>query len=174
MGRVGGHLLRGREVSRPIRLQNVVVQGEKMLELFALGIGRIARQSEQGDRSRLVLQLDVVDLEPGEFRRFVPRGGAGDGVDAELLGRPFEPRGDVDFVAQRRIIEPLDRPHVADAAFAGVSSDSELDLTEGAPPFSARSFHSMLRWASVLRISSAARTPWIPWAGSSAGRSKRP
>ena len=88
MGRVDGHLLRSVELSRPIRLQDVVVQGEKMLELAALGVDVIAGQSKERNRPRLVLQFDVVDLEPGEFRRFVPRGGARDDVDAELLDEP--------------------------------------------------------------------------------------
>ena len=128
---VGRHLPRGEEISRPVGLQNVVVQRLKMLELAALRGGLVARQGEERNRSRLVLQLDVIDLEPGELRRLVPGGGACDDVDAELLGRPLEARSDVDLVAERRIVEPLGGPHVADAAFAGVEADAELDRIEG-------------------------------------------
>ena len=133
MGGVGRHLPRGGELARPVRLQNVVVQRAEMLELLACRVGLSARQGVERDRARLVFQLDVIDFEPGEMRRLVARRGAGDDVDAELLGRALEPGGDVDLVAERRIVEALVGPHVADAAFAGVEADAEFHRLERAP-----------------------------------------
>ncbi len=133
MGGVGRHLLGGGEPARPVGLQNVLVQRAKMLELLACRISLSARQGKEGDRACFVFEPNVINFEPGELRRFVARRGAGDDVDAELLGRAFEPGSNVDLVAERRIVEALIGSHVADAAFAGVEANAEFHLVNGAP-----------------------------------------
>ena len=126
MGRIGRHLFCGGEPARPVGFQNVLVQRAEMLELLAPGISLSARKRVNGDRPGLVLEPDMVDFEPGEFRRLVARSRARNDVDAELFRRTLEPGGDVDLVAERRIIEALNRPHITDAAYPGVEANAEF------------------------------------------------
>ena len=62
-----------------------------------------------------------------------------------MIGKPyaldlaFQPRGEIDAVAQHRIVEAQVGPHVADHADAGVQADADIERNEGvaavlAPP----------------------------------------
>ena len=88
----------------------------------------VAGQRVDRRRPGLALEQHLVDFEPGEIRRFVARQAARDDVDAEHLRGALEPRGDVHLVADGGIVETAGRAEVADAAFAGVEADAELDL----------------------------------------------
>ena len=158
MGRIACHLFRGGEPARPVRFQNVLVQRAEMLELLAPGISLSARKGVNGDRPGLVLQPDMVDFKPGEFRRFIARRRARNDVDAELFGRALEPGSDVDLVAERRIIEALNGPHLPTLHSPVLRPMPNFTACTGRPAFSARSFHSALRLTSVSRIWSAERT----------------
>ena len=43
-----------------------------------------------------------------------------------MLGQPFQTRGDIDRIADQRIVEPLLRAHIADTANARVKPDPDL------------------------------------------------
>ena len=70
------------------------------------------------------------------------------GADVVGLGLAFEPRGDIDVVADHRIVEARLRAEIADAAHAGVEPDAELHRLERRPLASAswrqRSFESRI------------------------------
>ena len=83
--RIRGHMHRVSKPAPAVRFQNFLVAREQAFEFLAGGVGGVARQSIDGHGARLVLQLDLVDFEPGEFPRFLNRGGAGDDIDAEKL-----------------------------------------------------------------------------------------
>src|SRR5271170_2137587 len=50
---------------RAVALQDVLVQSAEMLELLAFRIGLTTGEGEDGDRPGLVLEADVINLEPG-------------------------------------------------------------------------------------------------------------
>src|SRR3546814_9729187 len=56
--------------------------------------------------------------------------GAEHDADAVVLRLPFEPRGEVDRVAEHRIVEALARAHVADDALAGIDADADIERLE--------------------------------------------
>src|SRR5208283_1819579 len=55
------------EFARAVRGKHFLMQRRKATELLA--VDKSSRQRVEGDRARLILELDVVDLKPGEFRR---------------------------------------------------------------------------------------------------------
>ena len=86
----------------------------------------VAEQCEDARRLGLALHLQQVELEEGEVRRARGGGLAHDGADVVGLRLALEPRGDVDVVADHRIVEARLRAEIADAADAGVEPDAEL------------------------------------------------
>src|SRR5437899_2366984 len=88
------------------------------------------RFGRQGvDAYRLGLALDRHQVELDQSRHVEPRRRrlADDQIDAVKLGQPFEPGGQVDRVAEQRIIEALLRSEIADAAFAGIDADPDME-----------------------------------------------
>src|SRR5688572_15020828 len=69
--------------------------------------------------------LDRGELEERQARRGERRLLADDDRHAVCLRLAFEARGDVHHVAKDRIVEPLRRADVADAAVAGVEADAK-------------------------------------------------
>ena len=51
-------------------------------------------------------------------------------IDAVDFAQPFEARGEIDRVAEQRIIEMLLRAEIADDAFAGIDADADLHRPE--------------------------------------------
>src|SRR5437667_10245793 len=94
------------------------------LEFVACRVFRAPNQCKDRNGAGLVLELNLVNFEPCEFWGLVTGRGAGDDVDAKELRRALEPGGDVDLVADRRIVETERRPQVADAAFSGIPADA--------------------------------------------------
>ena len=121
-----------REVSVPVRRQHRRVQTAQVRKIVARSDGPVARQRVKTDRARLALDQHGIDLEPGEVGRLGADRLAADDVDLEDLARAFETRGDVHFVADRRIVEPAQRTQVADAAFARIEPDAETHRLERA------------------------------------------
>ena len=50
---------------------------------------------------------------------------------AVFLGLPFQPRRQIDAVAEHRIVEPQVRTHIADDADAGIEADADIDRNVG-------------------------------------------
>src|SRR6185437_15955149 len=87
--------------------------------------GLVAEQGEDASRLGFALHLQEVELEKGELRRARGGGLADHRAHIISLGLSFEPRRDVDVVADHRIIEARLRAEIADAANAGIEPDAE-------------------------------------------------
>ena len=84
-----------------------------------------AEERQDQRRLGLALPLEEIELEKGEIGRPRRGGLADDGAHVIGLRLSFEPRGDVDVVADHRIIEARLRAEIADAANSGVQPDAE-------------------------------------------------
>src|SRR3990170_5202978 len=98
--------------------------GERAETLW-VGNRLVADEGKDALRPFLAAQLDGIDLEEREGARLWRRALAGDDRHAVGLRRFLEARGDVDHVAEDRIVEALRRADIADAAGAGVEADAD-------------------------------------------------
>ena len=102
----------------------------------------------------------------------------GDPVDRRLaehdrhavdLRQALEARGDVDVVADRRIVEALRRAEIADAAVAGIDADADGDARVRAAGGLRLARHFSLSASMRRIIVSADRAAFAAWFGSSSG-----
>ena len=109
------------------------MQAGQIGKFVARGERMVSGQRVKTDRTGLVLEQDGIDFQPGEMWRFGAGRLAADNVDFEDFAGAFESRGDVHFVADRRIVESAQRTQIADAALARIEPDAEAHRLEGAP-----------------------------------------
>src|SRR5438034_8481107 len=95
--------------------------GEELSRMYWFG-----RQGVDAHRLRLALDRHQVELDQPRHVKPRRRRLADDQIDPVKLGQPFEPGGQVDRVAEQRIIEALLRAEIADAAFAGIDTDADM------------------------------------------------
>src|SRR5271167_4352439 len=96
------------------------------------GITAVAKQRVYRNRLRLAFDRDVIELDRSPIRRRHPRFLAENDADPVILRLAFEPRRQIDRVAQHRIVEPAGRAHIADDAVAGVDADPDIERLERA------------------------------------------
>ena len=131
-------LKRGKRL-RPIAL---LIRGQPGLEffnqLFFLGVQRsIAHQFVNRDRRVFPFHAHAIQFPhrqgfSARLRAMQIRKFADDDIRAVLLVQAFEPRRQIDVIADDGIIEPLPRPHVPDVHFAGMNADPDIERRQ--PP----------------------------------------
>src|SRR5690606_16429984 len=93
---------------------------------------RIAEKAIDKDGFLLAFNGDQIELDE---RIIGYRGGgafADDGADTIFLRLPFEARGEVDGIAEHRIIEALLRSQIADDTDPGIEPDADAQRLERA------------------------------------------
>src|SRR6185437_15204070 len=133
LGALPNHRQGLRESAGAIQKQEGGLPVEQRLVLGPRRHLRRADQPVDALRLGLALHHHEVELDRGEVRRLLPGVLADDDADRIGLAQALEARGEVHFVPQAGVLQPLGRAEVADRRLAGVETDADIDRDVRSP-----------------------------------------